>query len=59
MVGWEVVVGRWLDLFSLFGFSIWLREEEENGNIYLRIALASNLTRLSFFFFFFILIEVK
>lgn len=48
-----MVVGRWLDLFFLFGFSIWLREEEENGNIYLRIALASNLTRLSFFFFFF------
>lgn len=50
--------GGWI-FFSLFGFSIWLREEEENGNIYLRIALASNLTRLSFFFFFFILIEVK
>lgn len=43
--------GGWI-FFSLFGFSIWLREEEENGNIYLRIALASNLTRLSFFFFF-------
>lgn len=38
-------------IFFLF-FSIWLREEEENGNIYLRIALASNLTRLSFFFFY-------